>query len=306
MDSENPTPRLGPASPLVEYIDPEFICLPPTVRFPHPVVAHNDYGLCALYVYEPVLLFDRKTEKWFGPDQSLDAATTLSELAIDLAAAAKAPQDRVTSIAWLPNGLHNGDGPLDRIIASPDPEATARMVQEMMMKNLSGSNEPTSTWLGGYVASALGPRTKVANDMKRLIAAIELSLSRAMGDSPIVAFGHELSIADLVDPSFLLPALALASYEDWILASRRKDVGTGFDIHLEPDPTALLGYRLERIEPAVPFLVMAPLLATATRCKDDGEYFFDDVVNQFTRWLIKNGRDATVLDDVEVRIASSS
>jgi len=306
LDTDIPAPRLGQAAALVEFIDPDFMCLPPTIRFPHPVLAHSDYGLCALYIHEPVLLFDRKTGKWFGPDQSLDADTTLAEMAMELAAVAKAPMDRITSVAWLPNGLYNGETPLERLVASPDPEAAASAIQEMMIKNLSGSNEPTSTWLGGYVASALGAKGKIPNDMKRLLAAINLSLTRALGDEQIVAFGHDISISDLVDPSFLLPALAIAAYEDWLLAARRKHIGTGFEVHLEPDPTALLGYRLSRIEPAVPFLALAPIVSTATRCKEGDEYYFDDIVYQFTRWLSKNGRDATILDEVEVRIASSS
>lgn len=261
--------------------------------------------MCAIVVHESVVLFDRKTGKWYGPDETIDTETKLAESTMELAAVARAPMDRVTSVVWLPNGLHNGDTPLDRIVASPDAEAMARAIEETMPRILSASGEPTSPWLGGYVAAALGPKQKIPESLRRLLSAIESGLNRRMGDSPIVAYGHEISIADLLDPSFLLPALAVASHEDWGLASSRKDVGTGFTVKLAPDPTALLGYRLVGIHPATPFTVMAPIVATATRCKEGDEYYFDDIVSQFSRWLHKNGRDAKVLDDVEVRIASS-
>lgn len=307
MDSDHgPQLRLGQAAEIVSFLDPSFLILPPTVRFPYPVIAHGELGMAALIVYDGVAMLDERTGKWFGPTESIEPLKVASEAAIDLAAAARAPADRVTALVWLPSGLSGGASvPDEQIVASPDPAIAAQAIQDLMARRLTGSSEPTTPWVGAYAAAALGSKERPPNHFRRLLAAVELSLAKAIGESAIVSYGYELSVADLADPHFLFPALAVAASEDWHLATRKKIHGTGFRISLEPDPSALLGYRVTDIQPAIPFTALAPIIATARRCRDEGEYCFDDIVRQFGRWLKKNNMDAAVLDDIEVRLATA-
>lgn len=304
MDSELGQPRLGAASAIMNYLDPSFLVIPPTVKFPYPVVAHNDLGFAALIIRDGIFLYDGRIDRWIGND-TLDTNFEASELAIDLAAAARAPSDRVTAVTWLPDGRVGDYQPDDGTIASQDPEQVAQRIMEIMQRRLSGSSAPTSPWAGTYAASAFGPRDRMTSPFQRLIAAIEMSLKHAVGDAPIVCYGHEMSVEDLVDPYYLLPALVIAAAEDWYLPTRRRTNGTGFSAELDEDPTSLLGYRLVNIRPAIPFTALAPIIATLRRSKEGDEYVIDDIVHQFARWLKKNGMDARVLDDVEVRVATS-
>lgn len=306
MNSDVGAPRLGPAAAIVDFLDPSFLVLPATVRFPHPVVAHGELGMAAIVVYDGVALLDERTGKWFGPAETVDPQSLAAEAAIDLASAAKAPADRVTALVWLPSGLSGqASVPHEQIVASPDAAIVAQAIQELMSRRLTGSSEPTTPWVGAYAAAALGPKEKPASHFRRLLAAVELSLVKAIGEDPVVSYGYELTVADLVDPHFLFPALAVAASEDWGLATRKQVHGTGFKINLEADPSTLLGYRVVDIQPAIPFTALAPIVATARRCREGGEYCFDDIVRQFGRWLKKNNMDAAVLEDIEVRLATT-
>ena len=252
-------------------------------------------------------MLDERTGKWFGPTETIDPLSMAAEAAIDLASAARAPADRVTAIIWLPSGMSGGlSVPDPQIVASPEPAVAAQAIQDLMARRLTASSEPTVPWVGAYAVSALGSKEKPPSEFRRLVAAVELSLGKAIGDDPIVCYGYELSVADLADPHFLFPALVVAAYEDWSLATRRQIHGTGFQLNMEKDPSTLLGYRVTDIRPAIPFTALAPIVATARRCQAGGEYCFDDIVRQFGRWLKKNGMDATVLDDIEVRLATTS
>lgn len=307
MDSDVGQPRLGAAAAIASFLDTSFLLLPPTVNFPYAVVAHGDLGMAALIVHDSVVLLDAATGKWLGPGETIDPETMAAEAALELAAAARAPADRVTALVWLPQGLVGPDGvTIEQIVASPDPEAAAKAIQDLMVRRLSGSNEPTAPWAGAYAASAMGATGRPSQPLRRLLAATEFSLAKALADAPIVCFGHEMTIADLVDPHYLLPALAIAAAEDWRMPTRRKTNGTGFRISLEPDPATLLGYRLTDIRPAIPFTALAPIVSTAMRSKEGDEYCLDDLVGQFGRWLKKNNMDAAVLDDVEERVATSA
>ncbi len=86
----------------------------------------------------------------------------------------------------------------------------------------------------------------------------------------------------------------------------RKPTGhPGFVLQMTPDPGALLGYRVDGVSPSTQFLVHGPVVSVIRRFRFDGEYTFEDLVGQFARYLQKNGFDSSVVDDYEVRLATS-
>jgi len=308
MDPEFSPNRLGQAGELAEFLDPAFLLLPPTVRYPYPVVAHGDYGLCAILVHPEVVMLDPRTGKWVGrPSAVVDPEEMTDEAISDLLVAARAPEGRVTAMVWLPKGLGGPDNEvIGNVVASVNPQVAAEAVQDLMARRLSGTEEPTNPWLGSFVSSSMGPKERLPAHMRRLIAATEYTVAATVGDEAIVCYGHELTVADLVDPQFLFPAIVIAASEDWRLATRRKTHGTGFDVRIDQDPTSLLGYRLVDIQPAIPFTALAPIAATVRRCREGNEYNLDDVVRQFVRWLRKNDMDISVVEDIDRRMATSA
>lgn len=286
---------------LIASIDPTFYPLPPTVKFPHIAVAHGDYGLAAVVVKDGVFVYDDGSDTWFGPSDTVRAGEVAARAALDLAAVARAPADRVTGFVWFRDGV--GSDRSGSAVASPDPAEAARFVEAGMAMRLTGSSEPTAPWLGSYTASAICPQDATPANLRKLLAATEYCLGKAVAGRSITLFGLEFTVADLTDGRFMLPALLVAAMEDWNLAAMHRPEASGFRVYLEEDPSALLGYKVSDVVPAIPFVVLAPVTATLLRCLYGDTFNLDDIVMQFSRWLKKNGRDHTVVENVEERLA---
>jgi len=187
-------------------------------------------------------------------------------------------------------------------------------VEKAIMRVAAGTDAPLSPWLGAYVSAASGPKGPLNDKMRRLTALIQKEIEVLFGDGEPVIAGSVLTAADFADPRFLLPAVLTAASEDWSIV--RHVVGRnggnsanhpGFVLHLTPDPSALLGYRVDDVTPATQFLVHGPIISVLKRFRfEGGEFAFEDLIGQFGRFLEKNGYDATVVEDYEIGLATSS
>ena len=308
--SERDARRGGAVAALTAHLPPPFLVLPETTKFRGVAVAHGDLGLCAVVTYDEVVIYDEDKGTWWGPSGGVDPETIGVQAALDLAAAARAPAERVTYLVWLANGMTHVPAP-EGVCASPDPELAAYMVQEIMSRRLSVSNEPAAPWLGAYANGALAPTQPMPKALKRLCALIERVLIAEFGDRPAVIETVEIPPHDLADPRFLLPAVLAAVHEDMSLlhamsADRKGKViaKPAFKLELAVDPGAFLGYRVENVTPSHPFFVLDPVVVLARRYRFHNEYLFDDVLGQFGRYLLKNGLDATVVEDAAGQIKS--
>ena len=303
--------RRSPAlAALSAHLPPPFLVLPPTTKFPGIAVAHGDYGLCAVVTYDEMAMHDEETGTWWAAAVTLDPERIAAQAALDLAAAARAPIERVTALVWLRKGLSHAPPP-DSVCAGPDAEMAAYMVQKLMARRLVGSDEPLSPWLGAYAEGALGPTDPVPRSLRRLSQLIERCLRAEFEDRPAIVETIEVPPQDFADPRFLLPAVLAAAHEDLAILhalpqDRKGKVAPkpAFRLELAVDPGAFLGYRVANVTPSHPFFVLDPVVVLARRFRYHNEYLFDDVLAQFGRFLIKNGLDATVVDDATRQFAS--
>ncbi len=308
---EIPGGRRSPAlAGLSAHLPPPYLVLPPTTKFPGIAVAHGDFGLCAVVTYDEMAMHDEETGAWWAASVTLDPERIAAQAALDLAAAARAPAERVTALVWLTKGLSHAPPP-DGVCAGPDAEMAAYMVQKLMARRLVGSSEPVSPWLGAYAEAALGPKDPVPRSLRRLSQLIERCLRAEFGDRPAVIETIEIPPQDFADPRFLLPAVLAAAHEDLAILhalpqARKGKVVTkpAFRLDLAVDPGAFLGYRVANVTPSHPFFVLDPVVALARRYRYHNEYLFDDVMAQFGRFLMKNGLDATVVDEAARQITT--
>lgn len=294
---------------LAPHLSPGFMVVPPTVRFPHGAIAHPEMGLCALVIVTGVVLFDERDHRWYG-ENPIDPEKISGDAIVELATAAKAPMDRICCLVWLTNAFTTTDVP--GICVSTDPLMAAAMAERMLNHIANGTDTPLNPWLATYVVGASGPKGPPSEPVQRISALVEHTLSVMFGDSEAVISGTTLSPADFADPRFLLPAVLVAAAEDWAVTRHamrpnlRKPTGhPGFVLQMTPDPGALLGYRVDGVSPSTQFLVHGPVVSVIRRFRFDGEFTFEDLVGQFARYLQKNGFDSSVVDDYEVRLATS-
>jgi len=306
------TPRRSQAETLLAaHLTAPFMLLPPTTRFPHMSVAHGDLGLCAVVVHDDTLMHDEDRGIWWG-QEAVDPVRMAAQASLDLAAAARAPAERVTGVAWLRNGIAHSPPP-DGVVAGPDAELMAYTVQRAMERRLVGTDEPVSPWLGAYAHAALGPADPTPRPLRRLVQLIERCLRAEFEDRPAVIETVEIPPQDLCDPRFMLPALLACAHEDLSLlkvqqpgskAPVKAGMRPAFHLELAADPGAFLGYRVASVTPAHPFFVLDPVVVLARRYRYHDEYLFDDMLGQFGRYLHKNGLDALVVEEALAQIRS--
>ena len=302
-----------PANPVVQALAPRFMppfmVLGPTVKFPHPVVANGHYGLVAVLHRPGLLARNPVTGLWEGVESSatIDAEVLGLRQVMALAEAAQAPLDRLTCVVWLPDG----NGPSDALVcASPDPDALAAAVERAMTERLVEAKGEMAPWIGAYAAAAMAAPERESPEMERMRSIVESVIEAARDHAPILCYGQVISAYDLADTTYLLPALVAAAHEDWSLVVGQPRPGRvtkgGFSVTFQPDPTALMGYRVENIRPSAIYMFIGPLVATFKRCREpNGEYNVTDLVDQFARFLEKKGIDATVVLDIEVRLVGA-
>jgi hypothetical protein len=231
-----------------------------------------------------------------------------AQAAMDLAAAAKAPSDRVTGIVWLASCMSQAPTP-PTVCASTEAETAAYLVGEVMRRKLSAPGEPVAPWLGAYVDAAFGPKEPMSKPLRRFSMLIERCLTAEFEDRVAIIENIEVPPHDLADPRFLLPAVLAAVHEDLAILHAaipgRRVAPKGrpaFRLDLTVDPGAFLGYRVANVTPAHPLYVLSPVVALAQRYRFHNEYLFDDVLGQFGRYLLKHGLDATVVEDAASNI----
>ena len=298
--------RRSSVAALTACLPPPYVVLPPTTRFPGIAVAHGDFGLCAVVVHDEPAWYDDASGRWFGSSTAFDPERLAAQAAMDLAAAARAPLERVTGLVWLSSCMSQAQT-APSVCASTEPETAAYMIGELMRRKLSGPGEPVSPWLGAYVDAACGPKEPMPKALRRLSLLVERCLSAEFEDRVAIIENVEVAPHDLADPRFLLPAVLAAVHEDLAIlhaplahrgparpAVRGKPA---FGLHLVVDPGAFLGYRVATVTPAHSIYVLGPVVALARRYRFHQEYLFDDVLGQFGRFLLKHGLDATVVDD---------
>ena len=285
------------------HVKPPFLVLPPTTMFNHVVIANGDLGMCAIVHVPEIAMHDRDAGTWFGSTSTIDPERMAAQAALDLAAAARAPAERVTAIVWLSNGLSE-EPTGDSICASPDPMQAAALAQNAMHRRLVASDEPLTPWLANYANAALGPKEPVKTSMRKLSQLIEKCLVMTFKDAPAVMFGTEIPPHDLVQPRFLFPALLCCASEDWEL-TQNKEVAKGgkrvpgFSVTLQSDPGALLGTRVVDVTPGMNYIIAAAIVGLVSRYKFYQEFLLEDLLGQYGRYLLKHGLDATVIDSAE-------
>lgn len=291
---------------LSQHLSPGFSVVPPTVRFPFPAVAHPEMGLCAVFVHESPLILEEGERRWYGAE-SVDPERAIAEATMELSAAAKAPLDRVTGIAWLPQGYSRLEMP--GICTSPAPEDAAAVIEDALSRVPNRTDAPLNPWYANYIVGASGPKGPPSEPVRRVSALVEKVLEGIFADKEAVIAGTVLGPTEFADPRFLLPALLACASEDWDTVrsstGRVKGIFPGFKLQLTPDPGSLLGYRVDGVIAATPYLIHGPVAAVIRRFDFDGEFALDDLVGQFARYLEKNGLDATVLEEYEYRLATA-
>ncbi len=288
---------------------PPFLVLRPTVRFPHAVIANGHYGLVAVVVRDDFLVKEEATNLWEGVKGRVDPEVLAMTQTLALAAAAQAPADRLAVVVWFPQGRGPSDG---LVCASANPDDLAATIERTMLRRLQRSEGPMAPWIGAYAASAMLPPEEVNREMERMSRIIENVIEATAGGHPIIGYGMNFEAYDIADPRYFLPALLTAAHEDWSLVvsggarvGGRRSHG-GFAVSLEPDPTALVGYRVDSIRPSAIYMVLGAVVAAFKRCRTQaGEYHVTEVVEQFARFLDKKGLDATVIEDIDIKFLAS-
>jgi hypothetical protein len=282
--------------------------VPPTNGLEHHLVVCEDRYVVVLAVLDGILIEDGHTGSWVGPGTMLDPAARLDAIRRETSSVTGIPSERVVPMLWLMSGLADPSAePNPAIACSPVPEQLLPCVDELCRITVApyGSSPDIARYFAGAGSMRASQVARAGGDsMRKLLKAVESSLrsDSSLGKTKLQVMGLEVTIDDLVNPSFLLPVLALCACEDWALATRKKTNGTGFSLDLEFDPTAILGYRLINVRPAVPYVVIAPMLAAAHRCRRGDAFVFDDLIRQFLRWAMKNGLDGDVLEDFKGQI----
>lgn len=149
-----------------------------------------------------------------------------------------------------------------------------------------------------------------------LVSLIRQGVETVSARGDLVIQGLKVTPEDVADPSFLLPALLVSSAEDWAAVVASKKGQGGFHVRLKTDKNALLGYKVVGLDPATPFLLMIPVIQKMklarklrTSLSGDGSnqetYVFDEVAEQFRRWLAKNRFDTDAIDDITIRVVTS-
>jgi hypothetical protein len=304
-----PAPAKSPTErALNESLSKSYLTLPPTTRFAHPVVAHGEYGMVAVIGKEGLYLQNDATGLWDGTADICDPEDILARANRQLAEATRGPPDRLTAVLWLPGGIGNSN---KDICASKNPADLARTIENAMKRRLAVSDESLAPWIGAYASAALSSKPNPPHSMRRIVPLIESIISATVQESAIVCHGVTLQPRDLADPRYLLPALATAAFEDWgvVVMGGDKQPGhgkakrsRGFSLKLEPDPNALLGYRVESLTPDAPYIALAPIVGALRRCRERHEFVVDDLTEQFARYLKKHDLDAIAVMDVDMRI----
>jgi hypothetical protein len=140
----------------------------------------------------------------------------------------------------------------------------------------------------------------------RIMRTIEACVDRALGGRQSFVAGLEIEAADVAGPKFLLPALLVGAAKNWTLPVIASKGAGGFLIRLKKDESAILGYRVADIEMSSPLLLFLPIVNLVRTSFVGNECSFDSVVEEFARFLKDNRYNASGIDDLDVKVATSA
>jgi hypothetical protein len=134
----------------------------------------------------------------------------------------------------------------------------------------------------------------------------EAAVDKVLGGQGAFLEGFELFAKDIVSPRFLLPALLVAAADSWAIPVVASKGRGGFLVRLRPDPEALVGYTVTGVDMSAPLLLFLPMVNLVRRSFTGGECVLDGTVRTFAKFLRAHGLNADVMEDVDVRVATSA
>lgn len=140
----------------------------------------------------------------------------------------------------------------------------------------------------------------------RIMRTIEACVERALAGRQCYVAGLEIEPADVAGPKFLLPALLVGAAKNWTLPVVASKGAGGFTVRLKRDEGAILGYRVSDIEISSPLLLFLPIVNLVRTSFVGSECSFDSVVDEFSKFLKDNRFNASGLDDLDVKVATSA
>lgn len=273
------------------------------------LVAHPDFGLCAVACLTGARTFDPDDETWQGADLAelgraataanrtpgcgpvsvaaflADTAPPKARTANSLLAFAGESSllSNLVSSALSANPVVIGDHAIDAMIQADSPGAAAYArgtvtEAQRRWRGVSPDAETLSDAFGAAMASALPassmvPQVPFITGDDPIILLLRQAAETVAAGRPIFVQGIEIDALELTEPDFLLPALLVAAAEDWAPVVVQRQGRGGFHMRLRTDRDSILGYRLVSIEPSAPLLLMLPVvdrIRRAARQMPDG------------------------------------
>lgn len=139
----------------------------------------------------------------------------------------------------------------------------------------------------------------------RIMRTIEACVERALAGRPAFIEGIEINAADVAGPKFLLPAIMVSAARRWTIPVIASEGAGGFLVRLKRDEGAILGYRVSDIEMSSPLLLFLPIVNLVRATSVGAECVFDTVVKDFEKFLKENKYNASGIDELDVRVATS-
>jgi len=140
----------------------------------------------------------------------------------------------------------------------------------------------------------------------RIMRTIEACVDHALGGRQSFVRGLEIDPADVAGPKFLLPALLLGAAKIWTLPVIASRGSGGFLVRMKRDEETILGYRVTDIEISSPLLLFLPVVNVVRTSFVGSECSFDLLVDDFSRFLRDNRYNASGIDDLDVKVATST
>lgn len=155
------------------------------------------------------------------------------------------------------------------------------------------------------LATAAGSVNEEEPD-RAILKMIDACVIQALNGARPWLQGLPMRESEVSSPRHLLAPLIVAAAESWAQIVAGRGGRGGFHVRLRRDEQSLLYFRVVEIIPSAPLLLYLPIVNLLRRSCRGEQCVLDDVVGTFRRWLIKNGLEGLVNDDIEVRIATSS
>lgn len=169
--------------------------------------------------------------------------------------------------------------------------------------------------------AALTPETiarvaKALTDIPRPVPALPISpnillvaetaVKKILNNEPAWLYGIDIGAKEIVSPYYLLPAILVAAAQKWAAPVVAAGKSGGFLVRLTPDKNAVLGFAATSLEISNPVLFFLPIVDLVRRSYKGGECWMDDIVEDFSAYMVGRGYNSDSSADIEVRVATSS